>query len=292
MLIIRLLLYFLILFVFSGCIQFRLSNSQIVEEFNKEGFVPTIKYIQTEGREIRYLELGKDSVGTLFFIHGSPSSSTVFNPYFKDKRLSSSFKILAADRPGYGYSGFGRAEKSIEKQSKMLIDILQNSKIKRPLILIGTSYGGPIAAKIAMDYPELVDGIVWVSPALGPGLEKIYNISYPIELPIFKWMVPRMFKVANVEKLNHKAELRKLLPDWPKIKAPCTLVFGDEDELVYPENATFAKKQLVNVPWLDIIKIPGGRHFLQWDYKELIIRQILKHQQNYKNTPIKVEKRP
>jgi pimeloyl-ACP methyl ester carboxylesterase len=291
MLIIRLITLLFIFFT-GSCIQFRQSNLQIAKEYVKESFAPSIQYIQTEGREIRYLELGKDSLGTLFFIHGSPSSATVFNPYFKDKRLSGSFKILAPDRPGYGYSGFGKAEKSIAKQSKMLTDILRKSTLKKPIILIGTSYGGPIAAKIAMDSPDLVDGIVWVSPALGPGLEKIYNISYPVEIPIFNWMIPRMLRVANVEKLNHKAELKKLLPDWPKIKVPCSLVFGDEDELVYPENAAFAKKSLINAPWLDLIKIPGGRHFLQWDYKELIVRQILKHQQNYQLTFVKVEKKP
>jgi pimeloyl-ACP methyl ester carboxylesterase len=279
--------FYLLLYVFLGvgllaCIKFRRNDAEYQKIFKDQQIPYQITRYQVLNREIRYIQVGQDTLPTLFFIHGSPSSSSVFMPYYQDSLMRQMFNMIGVDRPGYGYSGFGQAEQSIEKQVRMIKTILENPRLKRPIILLGTSYGGPVAAKLAMDYPDLVDGIVWVSPALGPGLEKIYSISYLIQYQAFRWIAPRMLQVANVEKLSHQAELKKMLGDWSKIKVPVSHFHGDEDELVYPENVDFARKQLVNAAWYEAIVIPGGRHFLQWDYKLWIISQLQKHLQDYK----------
>jgi pimeloyl-ACP methyl ester carboxylesterase len=277
----------ILLYIFLGmgliaCIKFRRSDAEYQKAFKDQKIPYQISRYQILNREIRYIQVGQDTLPTLFFIHGSPSSASVFMSYYEDSLMHKSFNMIGVDRPGYGYSGFGQAEQSIEKQVFMIKSILENPRLQRPIILLGTSYGGPVAAKLAMDYPELVDGIVWVSPALGPGLEKIYGISYLIQYQAFKWIAPRMLQVANVEKLTHQSELEKMLPDWHKIKAPVSHFHGDEDELVYPENVDFARKQLVNAAWYEAIVIQGGRHFLQLEYKSLIIKQLKKHLQDYR----------
>ncbi|MCU0446183.1 MAG: alpha/beta hydrolase [Microscillaceae bacterium] len=280
---IRVLWGIFLLIHLASCIKFRRSDAEYQKVFKDQIPYQIHRYTALK-REIRYIEIGQDSLPTLFFIHGSPSSSSVYLPYYQDSLLCKNFKMIGVDRPGYGYSGFGKAEASIQQQVAMIKSILENPRLQRPIILVGASYGGPVAAKLAMDYPELVDGIVWISPAIGPGLEKIYGISYLIRYKMFSWLAPTMLQVANVEKLAHRSELQKMLPDWTKIKAPVSHFHGDEDELVYLENVEFARQNLVNVPWYESIVIPGGRHFLQWEYKPLIIKQIFKHLQDYQSS--------
>jgi len=62
-------------------------------------------------------------------------------------------------------------------------------------------------------------------------MKKIYNITYPTSTWL-KWATPRMFWTANAEKLAHKQELNKMIPDWEKIKAPVIMIQGLADELL------------------------------------------------------------
>jgi pimeloyl-ACP methyl ester carboxylesterase len=97
---------------------------------------------------------------------------------FRDREIQDKFRIYAIDRPGYGYSGFGNPEPSIQKQSEMLrvlIDSLHQAK--HPVIIVGSSFGAAIACRLAMDHPYLVDGLVLTGPAIGPGLEKYFGLQ-------------------------------------------------------------------------------------------------------------------
>jgi pimeloyl-ACP methyl ester carboxylesterase len=171
--------------------------------------------------------------------------------------------VLAVDRPGYGYSGFGHPEPSIQKQSEMLRPILDSIyKAKHPIIVVGGSFGAPIACRLAMDHPELVDGLVITGPAIGPGREKVFWFAPIIENPAIHWFIPRMFKSANTEKLHHKEELTKMLPYWKNIRVPVMYLQGAKDNLIDTSNASFARRQLINAPYLDIYFFPHRGHYL------------------------------
>src|SRR6185503_8798277 len=68
----------------------------------------------------------------------------------------------APDLLGYGYSGKPRhLEYTISSQAKMVSGLLNRLGIAR-VLLIGSSYGGAVAATIALDHPELVEKLVLV----------------------------------------------------------------------------------------------------------------------------------
>ncbi len=73
-----------------------------------------------------------------------------------------------------------------------------------------------------------------------------------------------------------KGELQKMLPLWPGIRVPVTVIQGEEDELVPPGNADFAKRMLVNAP-ATIQMIPDMNHFIPWSRPDLIHNAIIKH---------------
>ncbi|MFI5187110.1 MAG: alpha/beta fold hydrolase, partial [Chitinophagales bacterium] len=215
------------------------------------------------GRRLRYVSIGSDSLPTLLFIHGSPASMSLYRGRFSDKDLLKTFHILAIDRPGYGYSGFGIPEPSIQKQSEMIKRLLDSLyKATHPIIVVGGSFGAPIACRLAMDHPELVDGLEITGPAIGPGREKVFWFAPIIEHPAIRWFIPRIFQSANTEKLHHKEELEKMLPYWKNIHVPVMYLQGAKDNLIDTSNADFARQELVNAPYLDICFFPNRHHYL------------------------------
>jgi pimeloyl-ACP methyl ester carboxylesterase len=275
-----------IVFSLDSCVQFRDSTADLCNYFGQKKLKPEIDFYQTQGREVRYLSIGTDTSATILFIHGAPSSMSYFKTYLSDSLLLGRAKMYAVDRPGYGYSGFGKPEVSIERQARAIKPILDSlNRAHHPVVVVGTSYGTSVACRLAMDYPQLVDGLVLVAPALAPGEERIYSISYPMEWPTVKWFVPRMLVSANAEKLSHYDELRKMLPYWNRIKVPVTYIQGADDDLIYTTNAQFAREKLVNAPSLDMIIITNRGHLIAFSeiqtIKGSILRMLDKVQQRH-----------
>ena len=262
-------------FVFDHYVQFRRSDEELKQIFAEQTIDADIYYYTTHGRRLRYVAAGNDTLPTLLFLHGSPGSISYYNRRYKDSSLHGHFRIYAIDRPGYGYSGFGDPEPSIEKQAAMIRPVLDSlHKAVHPIIIVGSSYGASVACRIAMDYPHLVDGLVLTGPALGPGMETYFGITSVIEHWSIRWFIPRIFRSANTEKYHHKRELEKMLPYWKNIRVPVYYLQGENDDIVDTSNASFAKQQLVNVPSLEIKLLPGRKHLLaRYEWNE--IRQAI-----------------
>jgi len=259
-------------------LELRYDDGQFIEylEENNFDYKPQVGYINRDKRRIRYVEIGNDSLPLLVFIHGAPSSSAFWRSYLKDSTLLSNAKLLAVDRPGYGYSNFGKSLTSVKKQAELLSEVIElKSKAHNKIILLGSSYGGTVAARIGMDFPDLVDGIIFQSSSLAPGEETTYWVTYPTSRWPLKWLIPTTFKVANEEKLSHRNELEKMEPFWSRIDAKCVILHGDQDELVYPSNAMYAKSNLINASIINLKLITGRGHDLTWTERNLIIDSIL-----------------
>lgn len=271
--------YILALAIFSnGCalLQDRTQDEDITAYFKKRKQEIKIGYYKSHGREIRYASTGADSLPTLLLIHGAPSSMSVFNQLMTHKHLVNKFQIFVLDRPGYGYSGFGEPVTSIQQQSDMIRPILDSLRSSRSkVIVLGVSYGGPIAARLAADYPDLVDGLVLGAPAIAPGEEKVYLISHLMRYSVTSWIFPKVLCVATAEKFSHQKELEGMQGIWANLNKPIIYIQGEKDELVYTSNAKFIQKKAIKVPFLKILMIPGQPHFLAIPQKNLLASSIL-----------------
>ncbi len=261
-------------------LEFRQSDEQLTTYFSQKKISTRIvRYPMPEGRTIRYIEAGaSDSMPTVVIIHGAPSSLSVANGVLSDTNLLRVAKTVGVDRPGYGYSDYGWAETSISRQAELLAPMLENLKAKsqrRPTILMGVSFGGPIAVYLAAERPDLVDGLILAAPAIEPGAETVYDISYPMRWRLTSWLFPASLVVATDEKFVHKAELTAMLPLWERIKVPVAYIQGEDDEVVNPSNAKFARRMLVNAPSLEITMIPNQKHFLSIPQRKLLVNTAI-----------------
>lgn len=262
-------------FLFDHFVQFRKSDEELRKLFTGNHVPGTIHYYTAGSRPIRYVTIGSDTLPTLFMIHGSPSSLSIYERYFTDTEFIRRFRMVAVDRPGYGYSGFGHPEPSISKQADLLWPILQSLRNAKPLLIVGGSYGSSVACRLVMDHPGCADGLMLIAPSLAPGEEKMYWFTNVVESPLVNWFIPRMFKSANTEKIHHRAGLQEMVPLWKTINIPVTYLQGAKDKLIYTSNATFARKVLVNSPRLDITFLKDRPHFFVFSDRLAIRSKIL-----------------
>ncbi len=242
-----------------------------------------IHHYNFENWRVRYLEAGADSLPVLLMLHGSPSSLVAFRTFYTDTTILKHFKIVAVDRLGYGDSNFGRKETSIQKQMEAVLPLVQQLKAQnKKILLFGSSYGGSLASRLAMETPESFEAVYFLSSALGSGLETIFWISRPVPWFIFGWIFPRGFTLANAEKMAHKTELSKHEHLWEKINIPCAIMHGEDDNLVHYSNVDFAKKMLVNSSTIRVFSVPDIGHSLYWTQPQIVKDGILTFWQELK----------
>lgn len=242
------------------------NDNQMTAFFNKNDYgETTLGYLEGPSRKIRYLQIGEDpDKPMVVFIHGSPSSSSFWANMMKDSALRAEANLLAIDRPGYGGSGLGQPMISVKEQAENVADIIRRrrpGKDKR-VVLHGSSYGGTISARIAMDYPEEVDGVLLQSSSTAPREEFTYWVSYPSNHWSLRWLMPKSIRTVNTEKLTHQPQLEAMTEGWKDITAQVVIVHGTADWLIYPPNAYYSCDKLVNAEEVIHHMLAGKKHNL------------------------------
>lgn len=265
-----------------GCetLKLRVSNSKLQATIaSKTGAEVVIRTYSYSENTIRYATVGDSSKPPLVLLHGSPSSLSGWRAIYTDTNFTKKYYLILIDRPGYGFSQFGKVVTSITEQANLVNGILKELQLKQPARILGSSYGGPVALQAAMNDPDLYNQIVLLSASVKPSAEKVYDISYLMVVPIVEWFFPKVFTMASKEKLSHSKELEKLR-DWQKIKAPVTILHGDADELIYYDNAIYAQENLAPYTSVDLITLKNKGHaliFSEPDYLKALLLLYLQH---------------
>ncbi len=264
------------------------------EELEKEASAfkrlhPEISHTyQLENKQMHFVAVGDVEKQPLIFIHGSPGSWTGWLHFLKNEDLLKDFYLIAVDRPGFGDSQKGVSEPSLKNQARLIFEVIKLLKLKKP-ILVGHSLGGPVIARMAVDYPYQVGGLVFVAASVSPELEHTKWFQYPAAWFGIRSIIPEALRVCNEEILALKPELEKLIPLWSKIKAQIAIIQGDQDELVPPANKDFLLQHLRPELITDVITDSELNHFVPWKRPDLIIFAIKSVSNAIKNESAKLK---
>ncbi len=218
------------------------------------------------GRNVHAVSMGvTDTLPVLVFVHGSPGSADACLNYLGDTSLSRRTGIIAIDRPGFGYSGLGKPEPSLEKQAAAIKAIADQVAPARPLVLVGHSLGAPVIVRFAIDYPALTAGLVLVSASVDPAQEEHPWWQKAVDNPPLCWLTPKSWWASNYEIRRLEPELENMLPLWSNIRCPVTILHAVNDQLVPYANVAFAQNKLVNAPKVEVKTFPSGNHFILWN---------------------------
>ncbi|WP_148714464.1 alpha/beta fold hydrolase [Chitinolyticbacter meiyuanensis] len=106
-------------------------------------------FVDVDGTQLHYLEQGSGEPVVL--LHGNGAFANDFIGCGLMADLSRSYRVIAFDRPGFGYSENAAAPlHDPRQQAVLLIEAMQRLGIERPVV-VGHSWGTLVALAIALD---------------------------------------------------------------------------------------------------------------------------------------------
>ncbi len=223
------------------------------------------RFAEVDGVRVHYQEAGFASRPPIILIHGFTASTLVWSEVLLPI-AEAGFRVIAPDLMGFGFSEKPReGEYTIEGHARAIIGLMDELGIESAT-LVGSSYGGAIAATCALDYASRVERLVLVSAVSNDDIKRRPLLRFaaspvvgPLISPLLldlRWMVKRHLQRNSVNGMGlydakriaaHHLPLRtantqraalQMLRRWSAerigrdahlIKQPALLIWGEQD---------------------------------------------------------------
>ena len=245
-------------------------------------------FVEIDGVRIHYQEKG---TGTpLVLIHGYTSSTYSWKEVFEP--LSKSFRVIAVDLKGFGFSGKPDGDYTRRAQAILVAHLLEHLKIDKAW-LCGNSMGGEVALNVAVANPQRVAGLILIDSAgvevpgegsLAPGylllpvvgrvlvalsltsdklvrqgLEKsFYDQAKVTDDRVANYYRPLKTRGGQLAALRARTQwsMFPIEPDLGKITVPTLILWGAHDQLI-PLAAGYKMNSLIKASKLVIFEDCG-----------------------------------
>lgn len=256
------------------------SCSQKVVQSPVSGVAKNFHLFDDDSFRLHYVTVGSKYNQPILFIHGAPDNWTAYENFLADKALQNNFQMISVDRLGYGASKKGKPKlASIDEQASLIVKALESNQSGKKAIVIGRSYGAPIAAKITAHNPDLVEKLLLISPVINPDKEKYFWFAYAAKHWIVRQFLPSDFNIATKEKFAHAAELRKMEKDWGAIETDVTVFQGGKDWISDIANFDYAKRKLKRLEKKErshFVFLPNAGHSISETHAEVVKKAIFR----------------
>lgn len=231
--------------------------------------------VEFDGRALPVYRI--DEPGSAFrvvFVHGTPGAASNFATQFREGIPNAD--LVAYERPGFEGKPLKLREATLRYQVDGLFAILESLPPK-PTIVVGHSYGGPVALQATIERPDLVHAALQIGGSVDPDLEETYWAQWLGQVPGLNLLPPRDFLSSNRELLRLRGDLEALESRLGDLETPVTMLHGTEDSLVPIENVDYMRDQLrahglERLLRLDIHE--GVNHFIPWSHPKLLESSI------------------
>ena len=143
---------------------------------------PKGQFVTVDGVRLHYLEKGEGPPVVL--LHGNLVTAEDFGTSGVLALLAKRHRVIAFDRPGFGYSDRPHGSAwSARAQADLLRDALITLGINRPVVL-GHSWGAAVALALALNHPTAARGLVLLSGYYYPTFRADVLLSSPPAIPL------------------------------------------------------------------------------------------------------------
>jgi pimeloyl-ACP methyl ester carboxylesterase len=150
--------------------------------------------IDVAGATLNVVELGpRDAAGPpIVLIHGASSNLEAMRRPLGEM-LAKTHRVILIDRPGHGWSERGRLTDSTPAiQGRMIDEALEKFGVGAAVFVVH-SWAGALGARMALDYPGRVAGLVMLAPVAypWPGGVGRYNklVTTPVIGPLLAYTI-------------------------------------------------------------------------------------------------------
>jgi pimeloyl-ACP methyl ester carboxylesterase len=157
------------------------------------------RMVEVADAKLNVLDIGARDAASppILMIHGASSNLEAMRQPLGEMLASRNHRVILIDRPGHGWSTRARLEDSTPAiQGRMIDEALEKLGIDRAVLVVH-SWSGALGARMALDYPQRVAGLVMLAPVAypWPGGVGWYNrlatmpvigplLAYTITLPL------------------------------------------------------------------------------------------------------------
>ena len=133
------------------------------------------QYVEVDGHKMNvYVEGEGDK--TLVFLPGSMTPSPIFDFKPLYEMLTDKYKVVVIEKFGYGYSDECEGERSVDVITSQDREALAALSIEGPYILVPHSASGLEAVYWANHYPEEIEAIIGLDPAVPEQYDLLHRI--------------------------------------------------------------------------------------------------------------------
>lgn len=267
--------------------------------------------IEVDGVRLRYVDRGNGDVVVL--LHGNGTMALDFELAGLVDEAAVDHRVIAFDRPGFGYSTRPRDRRwTPEAQAELLARALRQLGVSRATVL-GHSWGTLVAIALGLQSPELVQRLVLVSgyyyptPRLDALLSSLPAIPFvgtlfrhtvtpiyarlvwpllmrkmfgPAEVPSSfrgfpKWLAlrPEQLRASAAEGAGMVPAALRLQSRYKALLMPVTIIVGNKDRLASPSMQSERLHRELPASTLTVVR--GEGHMLQHLVPAELMRALL-----------------
>jgi pimeloyl-ACP methyl ester carboxylesterase len=174
--------------------------------------------IEIAGATLNVVELGpRDAAGPpIVMIHGASSNLEAMRRPLGEM-LAKTHRVILIDRPGHGWSARARLDDSTPAiQGRMIGEALEKLGVG-PVILVVHSWAGALGARMALDDPKRVAGLVMLAPVVypWPGGVGWYNklVATPVIGPLLAYTTTLPLGYFLAESGARRVFLPQIMPE-------------------------------------------------------------------------------
>jgi len=251
--------------------------------------------ILIDGLKINYKIAGQGPA--ILILHGWGGSSDSWISV-QEILAKEGFKVICPDFPGFGKSETPFEPWGVKEYSKFVLNLTKILELQK-FFLLGHSFGGRVAIKFSVLYPEKIKSLILCNSAgikqkwgfrekFIFRLSKLGNAIFTFPpLKRFKNKFRNLFYIflrhkdyAKVEgtmrKIFKKVLTEDLLKDLPRIKTRTLIIWGEFDKLVPVKYAHTFKEKIENSKLEILLKIGHSPHLEVPEKLAKIIIQFLR----------------
>ncbi|MGZ8287883.1 MAG: alpha/beta fold hydrolase [Telluria sp.] len=271
---------------------------------------PAGKFIEVDGVRLHYTELGDGP--PLVLLHGNGVFADDFETSGLTSLAAERYRVIAFDRPGFGYSERPRSTVwTPQAQADLLHAALHQLGVERPLVL-GHSWGTMVALSMAIQHPGYVRGLALLAGYYYPSLRVDVLLASPPAIPIIgdllrytlspllgrlMWPVitrrifgpgpvPANFRLLPMWMMLRPSQLRasaaegalmipsamKLKDHYQELDMPVTIIAGTEDRIADPGHNAGRLHEAIAHSELQLE--PGVGHMVHYADPRAVLRAL------------------
>lgn len=179
-----------------------ISHQELVAQYGGD---PSKFITLSDGATAHYRDRGNPAGVPVVLLHGSNSSLFTWEGWIPT--LAGKYRIITVDLPGHGLTGRIPGDDYSPASMEQFVDRFTSAIGVNQFVIGGNSMGGELAARMALDEPDHVLGLILVDAAgvTVPNLQQNLPLGFTLaRMPVIKylllWFTPKSLVREGLEK--------------------------------------------------------------------------------------------